>query len=263
MRFRSREGDKLPGMARPQAGTSPRVAESLDETFWRAISGIAQPSTREKFLYLTIEEFGTLGPGGFRHKEVVDKLGYTMAMINHYFGSRGGLIAEAASTVYDLYVDAMARGVAEAPHDPQERLRAWMTTQVQFALERPGWMVVLNYPDLTLENPVEFNELFRARMTLGFELNLSRLAQLILDVKTGSVTEIELTEDNFDRARYLGDPRLVELTASVAMSTLGSAVWGAGSHAPSRSTAEALALRDHVMATHHSNVIRFIEGEEL
>lgn len=250
-------------MARPRFDT-PSVADpQLDASFWRAICGIASPSTREKFLYLTIEEFGALGPGRFKHKDVVTRLGYTMAMVNHYFGSRGGLIAEAASTVYDLYVDAMAQGVAEAPQDPIERLRAWMTTQVQFALERPGWMVVLNYPDLTLENPVEFNELFRARMTLGFELNLCRLAQLILDVKTGSVTEIELTEDNFDRARYLGDARLVELTASVAMSTLGSSVWGAGSHAPSRSTAEALALRDHVMATHHSNVIRFIEGEEL
>ncbi len=250
-------------MARPRSGTSPRVAEDLDASFWRSICGIASPTTREKFLYLTIEEFGTLGPGRFKHKDVVTRLGYTMAMVNHYFGSRGGLIAEAASTVYDLYVDAMARGVAEAPNDPKERLRAWMTTQVQFALERPGWMVVLNYPELALENPVEFNELFRARMTLGFELNLCRLAQLILDVKTDSVTDVELTEDNFDRARYLGDPRLVELTASVAMSTLGSAVWGAGSHAPSRSTAEALALRDHVMATHLSNVIRFIEGEVL
>ena len=250
-------------MARPRSGTTPRVAEELDETFWQAICGIAQPSTREKFLYLTIDEFGTLGPGRFRHKDVVARLGYTMAMVNHYFGSRAGLIAEAASMVYDLYVDAMARGVAEAPKDPKERLRAWMATQVHFALERPGWMVVLNYPDLALENPVEFNELFRARMTLGFELNLCRLAQLILDVQAGSVTDVELTEDNFDRARYLGNPRLVELTASVAMSTLGSAVWGAGSHAPSRSTAEALALRDHVIANHHSNIIKFLECEEL
>jgi hypothetical protein len=124
-------------------------------------------------------------------------------------------------------------------------------------------MVVLNYPDLALENPVEFNELFRARMTRGFELNLCRLAQLILDVKSGSVWDVELTDDNFDRARYLGNQRLVELTAGVAMSTLGSAVWGTGSHAPSRSTAEAPAMRDHVIATHHNNTIRFIEREEL
>lgn len=254
---------RLPSMARPRSGTTPRVAEELDASFWHAICGVAEPSTREKFLYLTIEEFANLGPGRFKHKEVVNKLGYTMAMVNHYFGSRAGLISEAASTVYDLYVAAMARGVSEAPRDPKERLRAWMTTQVHFALERPGWMVVLNYPDLALENPVEFNELFRARMTLGFELNLCRLAQLILDLKSGNVSDIELTEDNFDRARYLGNPRLVELTASVAMSTLGSAVWGAGSHAPSRSTAEALALRDHVIAIHHGNVIRFLEGEEL
>jgi AcrR family transcriptional regulator len=248
-------------MVRPRTGTSPSVAANLDESFWNTICGISQPSTREKFLYLTIEEFGTLGPGGFRHKEVVERLGYTMAMVNHYFGSRAGLIAEAASTVYDLYVDAMGRAVAEAPRTPRDRLRAWMTTQVHFALERPGWMVVLNYPDLALENPVEFNELFRAQMTRGFELNLCRLAQLILDVKSESVSDVELTEDNFDRAFYLGNARLVELTASVAMSTLGSAVWGAGSHAPSQSTAEALALRDHVIATHHENVIHFIEQD--
>ena len=250
-------------MARPRLDSAPPGQPHLDEAFWLRVCDEPNPSTRERFLYLTIEEFGRLGPGRFSHTAVVGQLGYTMAMINHYFGSRNGLISEAAAVVYDMYVEKMRRGVAEAPRNPLDRLRAWMLTQVQFAFDRPGWAVVHNYPELALENPVEFESEYRARMTQGFEVNLGRLALLILDVKSGQVTQPEMTPENFDRASYMANSKLVELTASVAMSTLGAGVWGAGSHAPSRATAEAVALRDHVIAAHIETVIRSVQASDV
>jgi hypothetical protein len=95
-------------------------------------------------------------------------------------------------------------------------------------------------------------------MTVKFELNLGRLAQLILDVQSEKVSEIEITEETFDRARYLANSALVDLTASVAMSTLGSAVWFAGKHEPSQATPEAVALSTHVVSNHIENVIDFV-----
>jgi AcrR family transcriptional regulator len=245
-------------MVRPRLDSPPPGSAELNEEFWFRVCGTPNPTTRERFLYLTIEEFGRLGPGRFSHVEVVQKLGYTMAMINHYFGSRGGLISEAAAVVYDTYVEAVRRGIVEANPTPTDRLRGWMNAQIQFAFERPGWAVVHNYPDLVLEDPVEFESEYRARMTQGFEVNLGRLAQLILDIKSGTVTRPEVTPENFDRSGYMANHELVELTASVAMSTLGAGVWGAGSHAPSRATKEAVALRDHVIEKHLETVIRAI-----
>lgn len=250
-------------MARPRLDATPPGAPHLDDAFWIRVCGESNPSTRDRFLYLTIEEFGRLGPGQFSHVKVARQLGYTMAMINHYFGSRAGLISEAAATVYDAYVVAMQLGVREANPTPDSRLAAWMRTQVEFALARPGWAVVHNYPDLALENPVEFEERFRSRMTQGFELNLGLLARLILDVKRGVITEGELTAETFDREGYLSNQKLVELVASIAMSTLGAAVWSAGAHAPSRATQEALDLRDHVVAQHIAGIVARVHAIDL
>lgn len=246
-------------MARPRKESAPPGSDDLDAKFWLEVCGSPDPSPRNRFLYLTIYEFGRLGPGRFSHVQIGKQLGYTLPMINHYFGSRSGLIAEAAFVVYEQYFETMRDSVATAPRDPVARLRAWMTAQIGFAFAMPGWAVVHNYPGLALENPVEFDERFREPMTAAFELNLGRLAQLILDIKSDSVSEEEVSSENFDRAGYLANTRLTELTASVAMSTLGAAVWGAGSHAPSRATPEAQAMRDHVISRHVNNVIEYIQ----
>jgi AcrR family transcriptional regulator len=232
----------------------------FDDDFWRRLCGDPNPSPRDQFLHLTIDEFGRVGPGQFSHASIVRQLGYSMAMINHYFGSRNGLISEAAATVYDMYVEAVRLGVLAAKRTPEDRLRAWMRSQIQFVFDRPGWAVVHNFPDLALENPVEFEEKFRSRMTQGFEVNLGRLAQLVLDVKLDRVSELEVSVANFDRAVYLANKELVGITASVAMSTLGAGVWGSGSHAPSRASPESISLRDQVITAHIENVIRSVHA---
>lgn len=248
-------------MARPLAGSVAPAAPYLTPAFWRDISGHDKPSPRDRFLFLTIHEFGQKGPGSFSHIKVAKDLGYTSAMINHYFGSRNGLIAEAASTVYAQYVEAMRQGVADAPANPDDRFRAWLKTQIEFANDRPGWALVHNYPNLALENPLDFETKFRDEMTQGFEINLGRLAQLILDVWSGRVSAVEITRDSFDKTVYLSNRWLTDLTASVAMSTLGAAVWSAGSHAPSSATAEAMALREHVITGHIENVLTFVKSQ--
>ena len=233
--------------------------EELGPEFWRDLCGDPSPTSRDKFLFLTIDEFGRVGPGGFSHASIARRLGVTVAMINHYFGSRNGLISEAAYLVYCKYMDAMSLAVEEAPRDPESRLRAWITTQISFAVSVAGWAVVLNYPTLALEDPVEFTVLFRKRITAKFNANMARLSQLISDVQSGTVSPMNIDEDTLDVATFMTDMKLVTLSSTIAMSTLGAAVWAAGSHAPSAESDEAKQLGDMVLAQHANYLVELVK----
>jgi AcrR family transcriptional regulator len=235
--------------------------EELGPDFWLELCGDPSPTSRDKFLFLTIDEFGRVGPGGFGHASIARRLGVTVAMINHYFGSRNGLISEAAYLVYCKYMEAMARAVDEAPRDPESRLRAWISTQISFAVSVAGWAVVLNYPTLSLEDPVEFTVLFRKRISAKFNANMARLSQLISDVQSGTVTPMSINEDNLDVATYMTDMKLVTLSSTIAMSTLGAAVWAAGSHVPSAESDEAKQLGDMLLAQHANYLVDLVKTE--
>ncbi len=106
---------------------------------------------REQFLERTIVEFGQAGPGAFNPGKIARDLGVTVAKINHYFGSRYGLISEAAYVVYARYIDEMFEAVTKAPRVPEERLRAWIQTQIAVARRVGAWGMVLNFPTLALK----------------------------------------------------------------------------------------------------------------
>jgi len=236
---------------------------TLTPDFWLALCGNPEPTSREKFLYLTIHEFSRVGPGGFSHASIARRLGVTVAMINHYFGSRNGLISEGAYVVYSDYIDALDQAVRKSPREPVARLKVWMHRQISFSVSTAGWAVVLNYPTLSLENPVEFAELFRSRMSSLFNLNMARLGQLILDVKSGEVFPGEINADNVDVDLYVSNLKLVSLATCVGMSTLGAAVWAAGSHAPSAESVEAKKLGDFALTGHVDHLMRLVQSTDL
>ena len=218
-------------------------------------SGSEALSVREQFLERTIEQFARTGPGRFNPGQIARDLGVTVAMINHYFGSRYGLISEGAYVVYARYIDEMFDAITTAPRVPEERLRAWIRTQIAVARRVGAWGIVLNYPTLALKESLAFDPKYRALMSAKFDVNLARLAQLILDVKAGSVSSNEITEENADLKNFLLNPALVALGSSIAMSTLGAAVWTAGSHAPSADSAEAHQRAEFVIQAHIENLI--------
>jgi AcrR family transcriptional regulator len=218
---------------------------------------------RDQFIERTIEEFTRTGPGAFNPGQIARDLGVTVAMINHYFGSRYGLIAEAAYVVYARYIDEMFDAVTKAPQVPEERLRAWIQTQIAVARRVGGWGIVLNYPTLALKEPLAFDSKYRKLMSEKFEVNLARLAQLVLDVKAGSVSPEEITENNTDLQKFLSNPTLVALGSSVAMSTLGAAVWMAGSHAPSADSDEAHQRADFIVQAHIEHLVQHVKNYDL
>ena len=218
---------------------------------------------REQFLERTIVEFGQAGPGAFNPGKIARDLGVTVAMINHYFGSRYGLVSEAAYLVYARYIEEMFEAVTKAPRVPEERLRAWIQTQIAVARRVGAWGMVLNYPTLALKESLAFDPKYRRLMSAKFEVNLGRLAQLILDVKSGSVAPTEITEDSDDFREFLSNPTLVALGSSIAMSTLGAAVWMAGSHAPSADSEDAHQRAEFVVQAHIDHLIQQVKNYDL
>lgn len=220
-------------------------------------------SMREQFLERTIEEFARTGPGQFNPGKIARDLGVSVAMINHYFASRYGMVSEAAYIVYSRYIDEMFAAVTSAPRVPEDRLRAWIRTQITVSNRVGGWGVVLNYPTFSLKEPLSFDSRYRELKLAKFELNLARLAQLIIDVNSGTVSPDEITEENFDMAKFLSNPKLIAITSSIGMSTLGSAVWLSGSHSPSADSEDARKYADFAIASHVEVLVQLAKSADL
>jgi len=220
-------------------------------------------SIREQFLERTINDFARTGPGKFNPGKIARDLGVSVAMINHYFASRYGLVSEAAYIVYSRYIDEMFDAVTRSPRVPEDRLRAWIRTQIAVSNRVGGWGVVLNYPTLSLKEPLVFEDKFRELKLAKFELNLARLAQLIVDINTGSVSPDEITEENVDPQKFLSNPKLIAVAASIGMSTLGSAVWVSGSHSPSADSEDSRKYAEFAIASHVEFLIQLAKSTDL
>lgn len=211
-------------------------------------------SVRELMLQLAkseVEQSGT----GFKLQAVVDQAGVTMAMVNHYFGNRDRLLAEAAFLIYEEYISSLWQAVLSAPATPEARLGAWISRQINFQAEKKGWSVIFNYPAAVPGVAQALNEQFGERVHQLFELNIARLTRLVIDVAEAKVTEVDYQIGDYPRAELLADREAVAKASSIAWSALGASIWAAGEHMPSQSTAEIVKYLDGVTAVHVSNLI--------
>lgn len=248
-------------MARRKLSETTHPDESLDDTYWSGFGLDPQPTMRLKILYVTFDEIAAAGPGSFNVASVCDRLGITYPMVNHYFGSRDALIAEAAHMVYARYVDALWVAVEAAPRNPRDRLSAWILAQIRETDEMGGWGAVLNYPLAAKEVSREISENFGEAMRRGFELNMSRLAVLVKDIRAGEVSDAHLNGELSYRKKMLEDPELLALLPTVAWGVIGASVWLAGRHLPSTGSIKELEpLLGKSVENHVSALIRLIES---
>lgn len=233
----------------------------LTDEFWLEFGDDPQPPMRLKILYVTFGEVASSGPGSFNVASVCDRLGITYPMVNHYFGSRDGLLAEAAYMQYRRYVEGLWEAVLAAPREPEARLRAWMTGQISETLALGGWGPILNYPLAAREVTSEIQAKFQAPLNRLFELNLARVAHLVMDIRGGAVTDIDYTEENYPRGELLNDPFLQKVMPTVSWSTFGMSVWLGGQHAPARNIKEVVAMMDDLLENHFHTVVGLIKNQ--
>jgi AcrR family transcriptional regulator len=237
-----------------------RGDESDLSSFWLNFGDNPDPSIRQKMIYLTIREVALVGPGSFNTMGVCDALDLTYPMVNHYFGNRDGLIAEAGFVTYELYIQRIWDNVEAAKADPESRLRAWMEAQVRLNTEVSGWGAILNYSPFSQTIFQIFEEKFGDQRRKLFELNIARLAQLIKDYRDNRLTTFEFTTENYPRGEFLKDKRLIELTSTVAWSTLGLSVWRSGGHVPSSGIPELKELAQDLMESHIQNMLNLVRS---
>lgn len=215
-------------MGRPLKGTRPTVDPSLTEAFWERLTGNPQPSQREQFLWLSIDLVRTLGLSQFRITTVARQLGYSVAMVNHHFGSRDGLVAEGAATVHAAYSARLIDATESAPANPRARLDAYVRARIEHGRSLGGWSQVLNYPAQSFESP----QIAMARAGQGFEdsfhNNLRYLTQLIVDYRAGSVSNTTFDGDDFPHNALAHDPVAFLHSSHIGTSTSGIVMWLAG-----------------------------------
>jgi AcrR family transcriptional regulator len=247
-------------MARRKLTDTTHPDTTLTDEHWLTFGSQPQPSMRLKILYVTFEEVAKSGPTSFNVASVCDRLGITYPMVNHYFGSRDALIAEAAHMMFDRYIDRLWDAVEAAPRNPKDRLTAWMVAEIDETREMGGWGSVLNYPLAAKDVSELIDGSFGKEMTEGFELNLARLGQLILDVRSGTVSGIILLHSRLPRTDLLLNPILQSLVPTLAWSTLGASVWFAGQHLPSRKVPELASMAHILIDNHVKRMIEFVES---
>lgn len=116
-------------------------------------------STRTRILAAAMRQIAERGYGGMRLAEVAVDAGVSLGLVQHYFGTRAGLLQAAfdAGTEVNL---RRARAIADGPGTPAERLAAlleWGTAEIdpadgswEFWFE--FWLAALREPELSLRN---------------------------------------------------------------------------------------------------------------
>jgi AcrR family transcriptional regulator len=247
-------------MARRKLSDTSHPDETLVDAYWQEFGDDPQPSMRLKILYVTFDEVAKSGPASFNVASVCDRLGVTYPMVNHYFGGRDSLIAEAAHMMYLRYVDNLWDSVVRAPRNPRDRLAAWILAQIRETSAMGGWGSILNYPISAKDVTDEIRRKFGDLMTQGFELNLARLSALVADVRSGTVHDPTYSLGNVPKMELFNDPELRAIVPTVAWSTLGASVWIAGQHLPANSFPEVQPILGSMVDNHIQKMIDLIES---
>jgi AcrR family transcriptional regulator len=233
----------------------------LNDDFWREYGSNVEPSMREKIILVAIDDLGRVGPATFNVKYVCDALNVSYSLINHHFGNRDELIAEAAIRWYELYLEALWRAANTAERDPEARIRAWLRESVHWAQRWSGLAAILNYPTASLDVTYLVREKWNEKLSALGELNLARLLWLVKELRAGVVTDTVLELGNLPNEQLRSDPALMELNASVGWAILGLAVWSAGRHLPTGKVFDDNVLHEKAIALHLDNIVSIAKAK--
>jgi AcrR family transcriptional regulator len=229
----------------------------LDETYWLQFSKDPNPSTRQKMMYVTIDDVARIGPVSFNALTMCDEVGVSDGLLNFHFGSRNELLAETLVWVYQRFVNEVAESVGKAKQDPEIKLRAWITAVHQGFVKMGGWGVLVNYPIASREVSYLAEHQHGKEFVDMAELNLALLLHLISDFKKGKVTEFALEAGKIPKSFFIKSPGLTALTVSVALSTSGMAVWQGG-RTEGQAKKEGSIMDKMVIKTHVDRIIKSI-----
>jgi AcrR family transcriptional regulator len=229
----------------------------LDEKYWLQFGGDPSPSTREKMMFVTVDDVSRIGPTSFNAVTMCTEVGVSDGLLNFHFGSRNELLAETLVWVYTRFVTEVARAVETAKPDAEARLRAWIHAVHQGFVTMGGWGVLVNYPVASREVAYLAEKQHGQEVVDQAEINLALLQHLVADFKKKRVSEFTLELGKIPKTYFIKNPALTALTVSLALSTSGLAVWQGG-RSPGQAKREGSTLDRLVTKAHIDRMIKSI-----
>ncbi|MEO0024261.1 MAG: hypothetical protein RL196_702 [Actinomycetota bacterium] len=199
---------------------------------WRALGGIAEPTTREKMIMLAIEQIKRVGPVDFNALEICERLDIKAPMVNYHFGSRDGFIAETTWFAYQMWTTQVDECIRSAPKDPVKRLRAFIKGEVTWAKRMGGMHILINYPLTSSNSQAILVEKHAQQMQKAFDYHLALLSVIIRDIDRGTVSDLEFDADSLPRKEFLLTPGYLLKATQISWATHGLASWSSGKHVP-------------------------------
>jgi hypothetical protein len=125
----------------------------------------------------------------------------------------------------------------------------------------PGWGAMFNYPISEIEVSELYLEKFSDVAVTAFQMNLGRQEQLIIDVRDGSVTDLDFEEFEATKARLLADQDAVEKAVSVGWSMMGMSVWASRGRVGDQQLTDMAKLQEHMRERHLDEMIEAIKRQ--
>jgi AcrR family transcriptional regulator len=226
----------------------------LNASYWKHYSDDLDPGIREKLLFLTMGEISRRGILDVNGGAICEMLNVKPPIINYYFGSFDGLLAEAIAKMYELWVTWTDRSISQKARTPRARLKNFLIGEIERCKYYGTIVIFSSYPTLSENVSRDLQEKFNERMESIFEYTLAVISTLLNDLKTGKMTEISFTPENYPTNSYkLAKTKELMAAASVMWSISGLSLWATGQHGATRrlsglagDIAEAAAISAHV-----------------
>lgn len=221
-------------------------------------------TTRELIILVAINQMIDVGPVDFNANTVCETLGIKHPMINYYFGSRDGLIADAAIWAFRGWSHGWAKSITTSKPEPEARLRASLAFEIEWSSEMRAVSVLVQYPLLSSSVRAILDSKYGDEMAKTFEYHLALLTQIVIDMRKGTKTPIEFDETNYPRNdRIARNPAEFMAATSMALASHGLSMWGSGQHHPSRRSAKEMVAnitRNLMIENHITEIIRIAKG---
>ena len=223
-------------------------------------------STRDLIILASIDQMTETGPVDFNSGAVCDLLNLKHPMINYYFGSRDGLIAEASIWAYRGWSEKVMTATRNAPKNAEKRLRAYLEACLDWAENMRAVTVLSQYPVLSKAVKDLIDDGYSVELQKDFEYHLVFLATLIIDMRTGKNSDLDFDKTNYPKGKYtLSHPRELLEAASIAWAAHGIMMWRSGSHIPTtnlRKEFTAKLSEDLAMKLHVDNIVEIARGHK-
>ena len=190
-------------------------------------------STRDLIILASIDQMIETGPVDFNSGTVCDQLNLKHPMINYYFGSRDGLIAEASIWAYRGWSDKVMTATRNAPKNAEKRLRAHLEASLEWAENMRAVTVLSQYPVLSKAVKNLIDDGYSVELQKDFEYHIAFLASLIIDMRSGKNSDLDFDKTNYPKTKYfLSHPRELLDASSIAWAAHGIMMWRSWSHIP-------------------------------